>query len=271
MKTLSRRFIQAGVALLFLAAAPLPVQAWTPKKPAHKEYKDPLSVYQKTLSSGLSTFNKNLQTLIKGIKDGSVADPEEAYEDLWEALWEAVWDGDISLETAIEALDALHPEDSLIGDPEGDLRRLLDVAHNLVDCVANAAIEKLLALEKIKDHNMKVAAEIFDAYLRIIVQLALGAVAPPKQVSIGWYASGRLSTDADDHLRCGGLAPSGSTVDVTVDCGTGHVMTFSMVAVDSKCRWKINIPGGVPIGNCQVSAHDHADANNNSSRTVSMP
>ena len=56
MKTLLRRFIQAGVALLFLAAAPLPVQAWAPKKPAHKEYKDPLSVYQKALSSGLSTL-----------------------------------------------------------------------------------------------------------------------------------------------------------------------------------------------------------------------
>lgn len=275
MKTLPRRIIRVGVIITALAATTLPVQAWAPKAPPHKEFKDPLTPYKKTLSTSLGNFNKSLSDLIKGIKDGSAADPLTAYQDLSEALFEAMLDGVIDLDTALGALIAAHPEDSIDGDPGGDLARLTDVAQNLVQCVAAAALDKLQALEKVKNHPMLITFRIFDVFVEIPIPVAAGVVKPPKRVSVAWYAAGRDVTppmpQADDTLRFGGQAPAGTTVDVTVDCGPGHVTVIPMVPVDSKCRWKVHILGGVPPGGCQITAVDHNDAANKGSRAVSVP
>ncbi len=275
MKTLPRSVIQAGVALLFLAAAPLPVQAWSPKAPPHKEFKEPLTPYKKSLSAALKEFNDQLKQLIGDIKDGSILDPLDAYEDLSETLFNALIDGEIDLVTALAALEAAHPEDSLDGDPGGDLARVIDVAQNLVQCVATAALDKLHALETVKNHPMLITFRIFDVFISIPIPVLPGVVVPPKHVSVAWYAAGRDVTppapQTDDTLRFGGLAPLGTTVDVTVDCGPGNVTVIPMVPVDSKCRWKVNILSGVPPGGCQITVVDHNDATNKASRPVSIP
>ena len=264
-----RRIAPIVAGLILCAAMPGTVHATVPKMPVHKEYRDILKNYKKSVNTRLQDFKVALATLILHIRLGTEPDPVGSYSALFDTVITDLEDFDTQLEAAILALNIQHPEDAIFGDPQGDFSRFWDYYRFLTNCFTQMIRENAQPLQKIKDKPLKVAVQADDIHDVVAIVEPVNVTPPEKRVVVKWTVAGRDAANPDDGVRLGGVAPAGSTVNVTLDCGNGSTAT-TQVTADAKCHWRASFDQ-VPVGNCRYTVSNVAHPNNNSSDKLSVP